>query len=274
MKKFLGLLFLTVLVFCFVKVVGAVPTLQLYIEDGTYYDYYEIDNGKDTYEVTESWFTDDNPFCLTIAGASKNGHVDTISDVTLWIAFKEEPGEGTITVMDSDGFIVNPIIWQDAQEAQEAQQGIPDPPGWEEAKRKTNFPTHGVYPSYYYAYDLPDLNVKDGNDDIYDYNNSYGPNSTPSDTGVLQTYQITYSGYYWLHMDLTGVAWKGNNDKPAFAPFSHDADGPPSPNPVPEPSTMLLFGFGLLSLFGVGLKSSNCSTPPPFLNISQEQKRK
>lgn len=252
MKKLLGLLFTTVFVLCLVRIAGAVPILQLHIEGGTYYDSHEVHNGQDVFKVTESWFTDDNPFYLTVAGASKNGHVDTISDVTLWIAFKEDPGEGTITIKDSNGFVVNPI-WQDAQ------QGIPVPPGWEETDKKSQLPRHGVYPSYYYAYDLPDLNVQDGNDAIYNYNKGYGPNSTLSDVGVIQTYQVTYSGYHWLHMDLTGVEWEDNRYAPVFAPFSHDADASGS-NPVPEPSTMLLFGFGFLSLLGFGLKSSRKDT--------------
>ena len=55
----------------------AVPTLQLNIEGGTYYDTYLMDDGNgNTFEVTQSWFTKDNPFTLfkTLILTSRRRH--------------------------------------------------------------------------------------------------------------------------------------------------------------------------------------------------------
>ena len=56
-------------------------------------------------------------------------------------------------------------------------------------------------------------------------------------------------GEYALVMDL--YTYEPDDSKPIyFAPFSHNA----AHNPIPEPSTMLLLGSGLLGLAGIGVR--------------------
>jgi hypothetical protein len=59
---------------------------------------------------------------------------------------------------------------------------------------------------------------------------------------------------YLIHFDLynTKVVEGGDIDVSEFAPFSHDAE---SRSRVPEPSTLLLLGGGLLSLAVFGKRT-------------------
>ena len=107
---------------------------------------------------------------------------------------------------------------------------------------------HGVYDAYYWGYELPDLEIADANEDVYNYDQDYSlDNQGESKKGDLQFYEISYSDFFWLHMDLSGPV-KGKKDKGTFAPFSHDADAPSIP--IPKPGTLFLLGFGLIGIVG------------------------
>ena len=82
---------------------------------------------------------------------------------------------------------------------------------------------------------LQDLEVnKSPSDTIINYVDvAEGAVSPGTDTGDIDVYQIAYSGFFLIHMDLTGMTRysKSSKDAMEFAPFSHDADAPGAPIP-------------------------------------------
>ncbi|MEW6382106.1 MAG: choice-of-anchor N protein [bacterium] len=231
-----------IMLFVSVVQVGAVPTLQLYMPDGIYAQSRKI-NGV---EITDSWLTFQDPFSLVVAGATQPARVDVIRDVTLWIAIQEQDylnnPSGSVIVRNSSGSIMNP--------SGPFQFGTPDP-----------LSPHGIYDAYYLEYRLPDLEVASAGESVYDYNTNFDPdNPGTADTGDLQFYTVSYSGFFWLHLDLSGVAWDLDGRGRSWervSPYSHDADGPGPGGPaVPEPSTCWLFIFGAICLAGKGILSA------------------
>ena len=213
----------------FTAIAFAVPSLQLYMPGSIY--------NPDT----ESWLSYDNPFTLQALGAESPEQVDYIRDVTLYIGVPTQyyapggsvslVGEGLNLILD-DSNLLGP--------------GTPQMPGHGGA----SLPPHGIYPTYYWQIDLPDLDVAGAGEIV----NNYNPGESGFDIGDIQEFTVTYNDYFLIHMDLSGVAvalkngeeWKTWN---RIAPFSHDADAF-----VPEPSTMFLLGAGLLGLAGYGRK--------------------
>ncbi|MCD6224821.1 MAG: choice-of-anchor N protein [Deltaproteobacteria bacterium] len=105
---------------------------------------------------------------------------------------------------------------------------------------------HGVYETWY-----TEFAVTFTDDDVISaYDVQYG---TPAPGNLYYVdFDVDVSGLdpaYGLHFDLYGYL-KGDlsckPDKTIVAPFSHDVNT----KPVPEPSTMILLGLGLLGLIG------------------------
>jgi len=193
----------------------AVPTLQLYIPTDSHYD-----------PDTESWVTYDNPFTLQVIGASHQGNIKRIYDLYLFIAVPGDwwSDEGSVTI---SGPGVNATI--------AASQFI-----WGKPDQLSN---HGIYPTYYCAFQLPDMDFSSGTVTVYDYI----PGEYGEDQGLIYEYSIGYSGFFGIHMDAAGVAMKKNGKEgDVFAPYSHDADAP-----IPEPSTLILIGISLTGIAGV-----------------------
>lgn len=65
-------------------------------------------------------------------------------------------------------------------------------------------------------------------------------------------------GEWWPYIEGTGYNWKFANGQPLDDWYVYNGTffqpGQPAPPPVPEPSTIILFSFGLLGLVGFSLK--------------------
>lgn len=209
-------------------VATAVPTLQLW-SDSAVYD-----------PATESWVTEANPFTLWVIGATTPSKVQEILGVTLYVAVPEEDynltGYITIQGLPSDPPIPDPIPGESFHLGSGGTPfmnfGTPD-----------GVPPHDVYPAFVQGVDLPNLMVGTAGETVLDYS----PGSSGVDTGDIQRYLVSYSGFRYIHFDLGGIAALEDLNEwgPRFAPFSHDLVA------LPEPATLLLLAGGLAGLVGI-----------------------
>ncbi|MDI6781161.1 MAG: choice-of-anchor N protein, partial [bacterium] len=164
------------------------PTLQLYIPGSTY--------GS----LTESWVTHEPAFELQVLGSPSPEPVQYIKDVKLYIAIKESEKDLVGAYVKINGVPITFDVY-----------GKPFTPG------------HGIYPTHYCVYSLPDLMVNAAGEIVHNYNP--GESGTSSSAGDIHYLQIEYVGYSFIHFDASGAAvapdgkiWQRK------APFSHDAE--------------------------------------------------
>lgn len=214
----------------------AVPTLQLYSEGAVY----------DT--STESWMVYNNPFTLQVLGADVPNQLNLVDEVKLHIAVPSEyfNASGSVQISGVSSSLEGGPFGTLTFNASSFTHGIPvELAGW-----SGNARTHGIYhDAWYVSVPIENLQVnKTPADTIINYVDiAEGKLPAGTDTGDIDLYNITYSGFFLIHMDLTGMTRYARSSKDAmeFAPFSHDADAPP---PIPEPSTFILLGLGITSL--------------------------
>lgn len=214
----------------------AVPTLQLYSE-GAVYD-----------SSTESWMVYDDPFTLQVLGADVPNQLNLVDEVKLHIAVPSQyfTTAGFVQISGVLSSLEGGPFGTLTFNASSFTHGIPD----ELSGNSGNARTHGIYQdAWYVSVPIEDLQVnKIPSDDIINYVDiAQGSSSPGHDTGDIDLYNINYSGFFLIHMDLTGMTRyaRSSRDAMEFAPFSHDADAPP---PIPEPSTFILLGLGITSL--------------------------
>ena len=215
---------------------NAVPTLQLY-SDGAVYDF-----------SSESWLTYSNPFTLQVLGADQPNSLNLVNQVKLHIAVPSEffNPTGSVTISGVTSSLESGSFGPLTFNASSFTYGVPvELAGW-----SGNARSHDVYQdAWYVSVPIEDLQVnKIPTDTVINYVDiAQGELPAGTDTGDIDLYDISYSGFFLVHMDLTGMTKYTKTRKNAmeFAPFSHDADSAP---PIPEPSTFILLGLGLTGI--------------------------
>ncbi|WP_375192499.1 choice-of-anchor N protein [Marinobacter sp.] len=222
----------------------AVPTLQLDIDGGTYV------GGSE-----ESTVTNSPTFDLWALGVV--GGVDTSVDYYLSIALLPQTenvgdpaGLGNITV---NGVTLSSLGL--------SEYGTPPV---ETVSNGGELGSHGVYDTFYYELmfsfagspTIASYNVQDGTD---------GPVGEELYKKIFQIDASSLAFGYGLHFDLYTYGQKNSKKEglaiTEFAPFSKDAAYCTSRNCEPvqvaEPSTIALFGIGLMSLVAIRRRSSS-----------------
>ncbi len=209
----------------------AYPVLQLYIPDAVYN------------EGTESWTITDSVFDLWVIGnVAQHG---TIYEVKLAAAFFGDGGTISFTPKTGEPLITDPSTPGFDPDAPILVDGISYPASG--FGSNPPLPDHGVYNdpdlNSWTNYFLGDMDLTDS--PIGDFMTSY-PDSFNS-TGQINVYEVSITGWDRVHFDAFDhtVMSTGNGEKTKFwkAPFSHDAS-----HVIPEPSTYLLLGSGLIGL--------------------------
>lgn len=225
MKSLMLNILAAAIIFLFTSTAQAIPTLQLYMEGSTY------DSKSESWTLStpgtfKLWVLGQGGvYDVKLAAAYVTGETGTISlSPTTASAFYMPPSAPDTTTPDNAEFIAYmadgtiPVMGSGAQ-----------------------LPVHGVYGpgTSWTEWFLGDF--LETSDMVADMT------AEPLEwkDGQLNAYDVTVAGFTSVHFDAYDhtVLTKGKY-KFVIAPFSHDAEA----TPVPEPGTMMLLGVGLLSL--------------------------
>lgn len=218
--------------------VYAVPDLQLYLPDGKY-----------SYAMEDTWVIEgDIPFTLTALAADKDSEgtkegdaFESNDDFTAYLSIalgsglteqSSPPDFGTLTI---DGVEIPAGDWSWGTAPLPASTDQLSP--------------HSIFPTYYTIYEFDFGSYPAAG--IWDTQDQYDPGAPYKKLGWRKDFIIDIAGIDselvdWVHFDLFTL--KGDGSIQAVAPYSHDAQAGTAP--VPEPTTMLLLGSGIIGLVG------------------------
>jgi hypothetical protein len=253
------------MILCVMGIIGfispafAIPTFQVYIEGATAGSY-----GSDQ----DTWFSFDNPLTLYVVGAYGSNTI-SITGVTLLISVPE--GEtGTISISgDLDDPTDIPVLLTKIGEGSADETNptadaniviltdISGASGYSTINDPTFLP-NGLNLNNHYPLkdDVSDFLIFDlwsfTSDEcgLMDYNADNGGSITSTlACGEQKEYQVSYTGFSWLHFDVYGLVEDNKGKKIVTTwdnnPGSHDATAV-----IPEPTTLFFLGTGLLT-FGL-----------------------
>ncbi|MBI4684844.1 MAG: choice-of-anchor N protein [Nitrospirae bacterium] len=237
MKKLL-ILGIMMLVLGIAGIAGAIPVLQLDIENGTYNT------------LTETIVATTNPFNLfTYLLPDKKGK-NTTSD-TYYLSMAVIPKtDMTAPDLGSFSFTYNGIT-HTINVTSDMTYGTP-PIEIYSGNPDHDLPGHGIFDTYFYEFAFQ----FDPNTWVTPYNTA-PTDPEPDNTGdkmykrIFNIDTTNLESGYFIHFDLYNTNIDDPNtgedrDATKFAPFSHDAES--NGHKVPEPNTLLLLGSGLLGL--------------------------
>ena len=236
------------------KPLWAIPTFQTYIDGGSAGT---LGGDEDT------WFVYTNSFTLYVVGAY-GPKTQSIDGVTLLVSVPEgeigtisfstldEPpllltttGQGSTSevnpIRDADKYVLSDVAGYSGYGTINTNTFLPD-----------NLSLNNHYPlkddiADFIIFELGSFSSDESN--LYDYNAEDGTITPTGASGEQKEYDITFTGFSWVHFDVYGLVTDEKGSKIVStwdnSPGSHDATA------VPEPSTLLLLttGFGMTVLF-------------------------
>jgi hypothetical protein len=234
-----GLLFGAVALAVALNVLGvasnafAVPVLQIYIEGATY------DN------FTETWVTNADSFKLWVAGnVGLKGAIDNVK-LSAAVATGES---GTISLTPT----TTSLLTDPSTPVAPVYNGLSADGARPVMGDGSLLPPHGIFGAgtSFHEWSLGNFTLTDS--PLGDFSVSY-PATFP-DSGQINAYTVAVTGYSLVHFDAydhyTTLKNGPHGTEVLFhyvnAPFSHDGEA--NPPAVPEPTTMLLLGSGLVGL--------------------------
>ena len=247
LRKIILSIFISLLIVGFSVSSWAIPNLQIYIPGATY------DN------ATETWIINSYQYQLWVIGAQLN-----VYDVKIALAFptneigsidvawlnpsNADYGTGTVNSLNLNE---SGAMSYTAYQASYASVD-PDPSTYGFGENSTpqmgdgsDLPPHGVFPTDFYEYFIGDFGLSETVQ-------NYIPGDEWGDTalGQIKKFDISVDGYSVVDIVAYDHVILGKNKAQyKFSPFSHDGN-----NTVPEPTTLLLLGFGLIGLAGISRK--------------------
>lgn len=226
--RLLGTIVLTSMLL-FATAARAVPTLQLDIIGGSYD------------AATQTVFSNGPTFSLVAYGTPGSQTAAQILGQMFYISAAFVPRMDRDLSFNAGSFEIDGA----AIAATDANLSYGIPPGGD----GKDLGAHGIYETYYHEVSFS----FDAADTVTAYNtqdNAGGAMFDELGTDMFfksWDFNVAGLGGYQLHFDLY------NGNRSLFAPFSHDAESAfyninPNSDPVPEPSTIVVFGIGVLGI--------------------------